>query len=101
MSEKIMKAFCWRTGVIQLADTVPEGALELATAPATLLAQTVDAVSRHGYDSQIYLVPGVPEADDAEQALDAVFDFRNQLTKRLSRALAEGGDHVRTSAPGI
>jgi hypothetical protein len=102
MSEKTLKAFCWRTGLIQLAPVVPEGALELATAPATLLAQTIDGIGRLSYDNHHFLVPGVPEAPDDNTAMDAVFDFQSQLNKRLSIALAShnGGGNV-SAAPRV
>lgn len=96
MNSKKLTAFCWRSGLIQMAEQAPEGALVLASGPATLLAQTIDSIGRLSADNQSHLVPGVPEAVSDDAALDAVIDFQKFLNKRLSRALAStyGGDHA-------
>lgn len=98
MSERILKAFCWRSGEICISDDVPEGALYLSTGPAILLAQTIDANSRHSYDDR-FIVPGVHEAEDDEEALDAVFEFQKLLDSKLINVLASqsGERHVSSS----
>lgn len=91
MSEQIMKAFCRRNGLIVVGPETPAGAYELATAPATLLAQTIDATAVAAFDSRLeghYFVPGVPDAPNDHHALECVFDFQATLNKRLARVLS-------------
>lgn len=96
MNEKMLKAFCRRDGLIMLADVTPEGAYGLASAPATLLAQAVDATAIAAFDSSLegmYFVPGVPDTPCERTALECVFDYQTELNKRLSRCLASHAGH--------
>ncbi len=98
MNSKQLRAFCFRSGLLQVAECVPEGALELALAPATVLVAAIEATARLAYDNATWLVPGVPEAPDEKKACDAVFDYQTMLNQRLSRLLAsQGGDDVSCS----
>lgn len=101
MSEKIMKAFIRGTSIVGIGDEVPDGAIYLTAAPATLLAQTLDALCQHADDGSFMYVAAVYEAESASAAMDAVLDFQDLLITRLSSAPAEGGDYVRTSTPRI
>lgn len=99
MSEKIMKAFCRRNGLIVIAPETPDGAYELATAPSTLLAQSIDALAVAAFDSRLegmYFVPGVADAPCDRVALECVFDFQTDLNKRLSRCLASHDAEVQS-----
>lgn len=101
MNSNRLKAFCWGSGLLQVARDVPEGALHLATGPDEIMLEAISGTARLGYDNQTWIVPGVPEANSTDAALDAVFDFQNHLVKRIGSILAErGGRHVRT-APRI
>lgn len=66
-------AYCWASGLIELGDQIPEGALPIAAGPASSLKSWVSVVARHGYGASAgqLLVPGVPEAErkDALKAL--------------------------------
>lgn len=93
MSEKTLKAFCWRTGLLQTGNEVPEGALELASAPESVLTNVLLAECRHGYNDEL-LVPGIPEAASSDNAVDAAIDFSQRLQKSISRELINyGGSH--------
>lgn len=89
MNSKILKAYCWRTGQLQLAREVPEGALELAQAPDKVMTDAVQATARLAYDNT-WLVPGVPEASSDTAAVDAVIDYQKHLQKRIGHLLADG-----------
>lgn len=95
MNSNRLKAFCWRSGLLQLAREVPEGALELAEAPDQIMTDAVHGTARLAYDGATWLVPGVPEAkDDSNVALDAVFDYQKRLKDSISFRLAEAhGGH--------
>lgn len=102
MSEKIMEAFIFGTGRIGVAEKAPELAIFLTRAPATLLAQTLDSIAQHNDDGSFMYVDSVYRSRGAIAAIDAIFDFRDLLNSRLSRALASqtGGRHV-SAAPRI
>lgn len=101
MNIQKLKAFCFRSGLLQVALEVPKGALELASAPDEVLTDAIVGSARLDYTNEQWLVPGVPEAADDDAALDAVFAYRDHLNKSIGFRLAEqGGRHVST-APRI
>lgn len=65
-------AFCWANGVIEFADTMPDGALQIATGPARALQEAVTVAARKGHKEGVWLVPGVPEAGQQDQGLEAL-----------------------------
>jgi hypothetical protein len=81
-----MKAYCWRTGKIELGRYTPRGAIEIADVPGRELRRQISATARHAYDGETLLVPGVPEAKDDLAALEAVRRFRRWLLKCLEAA---------------
>jgi hypothetical protein len=81
-----MKAFCWRTGKIEFGDRTPRGALTLLDGPEVDVRSSVIASARHAYDGHTLLVPGVPEAEDEVEAVDAVARFCSWLRKQVVSA---------------
>lgn len=81
-----MFAYAWRSGLIQFGRKVPDGALCIAEGPAKKLRPSVEAVARHAYDNETLLVPGIPEAKDDDEALDALFVFQSLVEGRLEDA---------------
>lgn len=69
-----MKAYCWRNGVIGFAaaGAVPDGAIAFAEGPARRLRKVVSGTARLAYDGETLLVPGVPEAETDDGAVDAL-----------------------------
>ncbi|WP_043062120.1 hypothetical protein [Brucella anthropi] len=78
-------AYCWRGGDIQIGRRLPKGAIKLGSAHGIRLKRAVSVCARHSYDGQTLLVPGIPEADNDTEALEAVQRFREQLSRRLER----------------
>lgn len=70
-----MHAFCYASGQIGFGARIPAGALPIAKGPRTKLVEWLEAVARHAYDGEALLVPGVPEADNQDDALDALLAF--------------------------
>jgi len=72
-----MVAYCWASGLIELGETVPEGAIKLAEGPKANLKVVMDGLARHGQGRSdgTLLVPGVPEAADQHAAGDALRQF--------------------------
>ncbi|WP_273792397.1 host nuclease inhibitor protein [Brucella anthropi] len=83
-------AYCWRGGDIQISRRLPKGALKLGSAHGILLKKAVSVCARHSYDGHTLLVPGIPEADNDTEALEAVARFREQLARRLERKKKKG-----------
>lgn len=67
-------AWCWASGLIEIGDNVPEGAIEIAVGPKCSLKSILDVKARHGMGASAgkLLVPGVPEAEDQKGAADAL-----------------------------
>lgn len=78
-----MKAYAWRTGRIDFGRKVPDGAIQIAEAPAKFLRQEISAVARHAYDGKTLLVPGVPEAKNGNSAVDALIAFADWIKPRF------------------
>lgn len=72
-----LSAWCWRSGLIEIGDRVPAGAIGLVRGPARQLRETLEVMARHGQGASAgkLLVPGVPEAETDEAASDAVEAF--------------------------
>ena len=49
------------------------------------LRDLLEAVSRHAYDGETLLVPGVPEAPDQSAAMDAFLDWLGWVEDCLAR----------------
>lgn len=90
-----MKAYCWRTGKIEIGKACPEGALLIASDTRRKLDRTLGVLARHGYQKGLLLVPGVPEAVNSADALEAVLRFsrwvRRDLRERRTKRKAEQG----------
>lgn len=74
-------AYAWRSGIIETGPAVPDGAIPIARGGVKRLARLIDATARHAYDGETLLVPGVPEAETDDQALDALIAFRDWIAR--------------------
>lgn len=80
--ERPAVAWCWRTGLIEIGLELPPdndsggGAIELARGPMAFLKAEIRVAARHSKSGAL-LVPGVPEAADGDEAVDAVISFIN------------------------
>lgn len=81
-----MRAYCWRTGLIEFGSRTPRGALPIATGPGKRLRAAISAAARHAYDPGKLLVPGIPEANSDAEALVAAKTFQGIIRKRISAA---------------
>lgn len=71
-----------RRGVIEFAPKVDDGMLPIARGYSRQLRELICATARHAYDGVTLLVPGVPEAQTDDQALDALLAFRDRIGGR-------------------
>jgi len=65
-------AYCYASGVIEVGPSKPDGAIVFARGATPALRRLIEATARHAYDGKTYLVPGVPEADNQRQGVDAL-----------------------------
>ena len=64
---------------------MPDGAIQIAEAPAKFLRKEISAAARHAYDGKTLLVPGVPEAKNGNAAVDALFRFADWIKPRFAK----------------
>lgn len=76
-----MHAYCYASGRIEFGPKIPDGALPIAKGPDRALRDFLCGVSRHAYDGETLLVPGIPEAPNQSAALDALKRFTTWITK--------------------
>lgn len=75
--------YCWRSGEIEIGTHLPKGAIQLASGELRELERAVSATARLAYDGNTWLVPGVPEAESDDAALDATVAYHSHLTRTL------------------
>lgn len=63
-------AWCWASGMIEIGEAVPDGAIKIAEGPMVELKVAVGVAARHGQGRSAgkLLVPGIPEADPNDEA---------------------------------
>jgi hypothetical protein len=67
-----VKAYCWRSGLIEFGSKVPSGAIPIIdTHGKQISRESIESGARLGYDHSL-LVPGIPEADSDEAAMEAL-----------------------------
>ena len=76
--------FADRAGVIEFGTRTPKGCLTIAShGDREALEAAVGPPARLAYDNKTLLVPGIPEADSDDDALEALLAFRDQVAMRL------------------
>ncbi|MDR3324330.1 MAG: host nuclease inhibitor protein [Zoogloeaceae bacterium] len=67
-----MKAYAWASGLIEEGRTVPEGALLIVSRLNKQSREIIAALARHSRYRAELIVPGIPEANAANDPLGAV-----------------------------
>lgn len=93
-----IRAYCWANGVIEFGATVPEGTLEICRGPAKAVRAKISVAARLAYDNVTLLVPGVPEADTPNQAVDALIGWIDWLATQPAGGIIWSG-HADRHAP--
>jgi len=78
-------AYCYASGHIGFGNHVPDGALEIARGPSKKLHDVIEVMARHAYDNKTLLVPGIPEAPNQREGINALCRFVDEVEKRLYR----------------
>jgi hypothetical protein len=76
-----MRAFCYASGRIEFGRSLPGGTLPIAIGPAKKVREFMCARARHAYDGETLLVPGVPEAANQMDAVDALMAWSRWLSE--------------------
>lgn len=91
MARSTCMIVAWRSGLVALEAKKPEGAIGLFrfrdTNAAFAAAGILVALARHARQGPELLVPGVPEAENDDAALDALIAFRDRLHERFKAQL--------------
>lgn len=93
-----MKAFVWRTGLVEFGRSVPSGAIEVPRGPARVLRARMSVLCRHAYDGKSLLVPGIPEAENDEATMNASKPFKEWIAPNFSNKEAR---HEHSRAPTL
>ncbi len=74
--------YAWASGLIEIDDECPEGAIAIAEGTPEALEYSL-IFARRGYDGE-YIVPGIPEAKEgSDEAVDALIRFQYEIKKRI------------------
>ncbi len=70
-------AYCWASGEIEITEEtedfeLPDGAIAFARGDLAELTRRIDCRARHGYETEVRLVPGLPEICGSSQLNDLV-----------------------------
>lgn len=72
-----------RRGVITISDALNQaGLICIGHGEGWPFREAVSALARLAYDGETMLVPGIPEAENESQALEAAYRFRALLKTR-------------------
>lgn len=83
----------WRSGKAEVRAKVRKGAVSVITGRKTELVELLAVHGRHAYDGVTFLVPGVPEAANEREALQALRRWQDTLGRSLR------GRRMRPSRP--
>ncbi len=83
-----LNAFCYRSGQLKFAKKVPEGVIIIAENITRTQRDKLAIRARMAYDNKTLLVPGIPEADSDDEALDALHRWKNWATKDFQKEVA-------------
>ncbi|MBL4800892.1 MAG: host nuclease inhibitor protein [Emcibacter sp.] len=75
-----MSAYVWRTGLIEFGRYIPKGALPLWSGRKSI----IEVIARHSRHNNDLFVPGVPEAENDVEAMEAMLAFNDEIIKRLA-----------------
>jgi hypothetical protein len=79
-------AYCDRSGVIgYTAGKLPAGRLPIARGEKQKLDEAIGGLCRLAYDNKTMLVPGIPEAQDDDEALEALATFTKRVRDSMAR----------------
>ena len=89
-----MKAFVFTDGQIKFGNSVSPGAIQVCSGHAKTVHETVATLAIHGYNKNVFIVPGVREAVSRAEIIAAITAFAIECTRRIERRKAKGVRHA-------
>lgn len=83
------KMSCSLQGRLTVGPRQPAGNYLVTIGPGGLLMGAIQSLARLAYDNRTWLVPGMPEAASHAEAMAALQQFRERVTKHIDREVAE------------
>lgn len=84
-----LHVYAWRSGMLGFADRkrdIPEGAIAFFSGPKGRVVDAVEGSARLSRaDNRTLYVPGIPEAQSDEEALQALWAYEERLTASVAR----------------
>lgn len=93
-----MKAYCYPSGLVELGRTTPEGAIEIAQGPSKPMRELMERSLRHGHHDNL-LLPGMPEAANEKDKLEALEQYLEWMANRALIAPPTGVTFTRFKRP--
>lgn len=86
-AENIILVSCDREGRIEIwgDGMTPSGLLPIIRGPEGSVLQAIMQLARLAYDNETLLVPGVPEANSAEEGIGALIAFTKRVHATVAR----------------
>jgi len=80
------QAYCFASGELEFTSAldVPDGAILLKENCTKDQMDKLKIRCRISYDGKTRLIPGIPEAEDQEEAMDALIKWKNWAMKDMS-----------------
>ncbi|MFB5082503.1 host nuclease inhibitor protein [Raoultella sp. C349492] len=74
-------AYAWASGLIQFGTKVPNGALPIISGQEDDVKNIIMVIARHSRTNNDLLVPGVPEAPNQHEGMNAFIKFTRWAQK--------------------
>lgn len=82
-----MKAYAWRSGLIEFGRRCPDGALLIASGPAKIVRPIVEVNAVHCWDNKSLRVGNVATANDDDEAYSALCEFQDRVGAQINKRL--------------
>ncbi|EAO1206261.1 host nuclease inhibitor protein [Salmonella enterica] len=76
---KHIVAYAWASGLIEFGTVCPDGALPVMVGREKLVRDSIDVLARHSRTNNDLYVPGVPEAANQDEGMNALLRFVKEL----------------------
>lgn len=85
-----IRAYCYANGVIKFRSAklaMPDGALPIMIGPGKIVRDHIKGAARLGYDNKTLLVPGVPEAPNQLEGVEALKKWKDWVIPKVEEAI--------------
>lgn len=89
MNQTKIHVYCRGDGNLEFGPRCPGAAIPIGYGPEDRLRKVVSTLARHSYDGQSLVIPGVPEAENDNDVLAAMWAFSDQVQDQLLKPAQE------------